>query len=142
MMAKCFDEIFDKIGGLSYDINAGSRLQRDCVYLTIHRSDLTDCDVQSEHTQLLRRIGRRKSTLKTLAVGIARVNETDFWLLHHGAQMFRDRARLCGDRRQRTKIVIIGGCQIVGSRASRERWDPRILIYRPCCERGGAEIMS
>ena len=70
------------------------------------------------------------------------MNETDFWLPHHGAQMFRDRARLCGDRRQRTKIVFIGGCQIVGSRASRERRDPRILIYRPCRERRGAEIMT
>src|ERR1700746_25267 len=91
---------------------------------------------------MLRRIGPRKSTLTTLAVGIARVNETDFWLPHHSAQMFRDRARLCGDRRQRTKIVIIGGCQIVDGRAPRERRDPRILIYRPCCKRGGAEIMT
>jgi len=70
------------------------------------------------------------------------MNEMDFRLLHQGAQMFCNRAPLRGDRRQRTKIVLIAGCQIVGSRASRERRDPCILVCRPRRERGRAEIMS
>src|SRR6266403_1573386 len=75
-----------------------------------HRSDLPRGGVQAEHTPLHQRIGRRKSAHRTLAVGIAGVKEADFWLLHHSAQMFRNRARLRGDRRQRAKIVFIARC--------------------------------
>src|SRR5437762_3247746 len=74
--AQRLDDVCAKIGCRADDDNAGSGLLRGSVQRPIHRSDLTGCDVQSEHTQLLRRVGRRKSTLKTLAVGIARVNET------------------------------------------------------------------
>src|SRR5207244_6307696 len=102
-------------------------------------SDLTRGGVQSEHTPLHQRIGRRKSAHKTLAVGIAGVKEADFWLLHHSAQMFRNRARLRGDRRQRAKIVFIAGCEMVSSRASPPRGVSGSLVFRRRCVGCGAE---
>ena len=105
------DDVCDVIGCGADNDDAGAGLLRGSVQRLVHRSNPTRGDVQSEHAQLLRRIGRRKSARKTLAIGIGRVNEADFWLLHHGAQMFRNRARLRRDRRQRTKIVFIAGCQ-------------------------------